>query len=180
VTVLAHAGLAAAVLGALVLAVASPAGAHVVPQPDFITANESDTISIYAPNERKLPMTELYLRAPSGVEVVHAHAPAPWQASFTTSTATWTGGKLAPLTAASFGVVLDASRSPGKVQLQLEQRYDDGGVVRWPLVLTILPGNTSPSQNLGLATVVGIIGLLVVAAIGVLAWRRMQSAPGSE
>jgi hypothetical protein len=172
--------LAAAIAGSLALVGAPSAGAHVIVQPDFLVANESDTVSLYAPNERKLPMTELYVSAPKGVEVVHAHAPAPWQATFTTGTATWTGGKLAPLTAASFGLVLDARRSPGTVELQVEQRYDDGGVVRWPILLTVLPGKTSPSQNLELAVIVGLIGLLVVAVIGLLAWRRRQPALDGE
>ena len=46
--------------------------------------------------------------------------------------------------------------------------------MQWPVTLTITPPAKSPSQNLALAGVVGLIGLLVVAAIFMLARRRPQ------
>jgi nitrate reductase gamma subunit len=42
--------------------------------------------------------------------------------------------------------------------------------------MTVVPGNEENSQNLLLAAVVGVIGLLVVAAVALLAWRR-RTAP---
>jgi hypothetical protein len=65
-----------------------------------------------------------------------------------------------------------ADAEPGVVQLEAEQRYDDGSVVTWPVTLTITPAEDSPSQNLALAGVVGLLGLLVVVAIAMVAWRR--------
>jgi hypothetical protein len=56
--------------------------------------------------------------------------------------------------------------------LEAEQLYRTGDVVRWPVSLTVIPGSDTPSQNLGLAAVVGLIGLLAVAAVVVFAWRR--------
>jgi hypothetical protein len=38
--------------------------------------------------------------------------------------------------------------------------------------VTITPAEDGPSQNLALAGVVGLLGLLVVVAIAMLAWRR--------
>ena len=43
--------------------------------------------------------------------------------------------------------------------------------------MTITPAAESPSQNLALAGVVGLIGLLVVAAIVMLARRRSPARP---
>jgi uncharacterized protein YcnI len=171
-----RAWLAAGLLTALV--VVSPAAAHVVPQPAYVTAEEVDTISLAAPNERQKPMTGFVVKVPKGVELVHAHGPAPpWQADFAGSTATWSGGSLAPGVTATFGVVLDAKTSAGTVDLLAEQLYPDGGVVRWPISLTVLPSKTSPSQNLQLAAVVGLIGVLVIAATVVLTWRVRTRSP---
>jgi uncharacterized protein involved in exopolysaccharide biosynthesis len=69
-------------------------------------------------------------------------------------------------------VTLKANAKPGLIELRTEQRYADHGIVEWPVVLTITPAAESPSQNLALAGVVGLIGVLVVVAIAMLAWRR--------
>lgn len=169
--------LAAVLVGAL--AIVTPASAHVVPTPSYVTAQEVETITLDSPNERKKPMTSFVVTVPRGLEIVHAHGPAAWQVTFTGSTARWTGASLAPNATASFGIVVDAKTQPGTVQLQAEQRYPDGGVVRWPVSLTVLPANTSPSQNLQLAAVVGLIGVLVIAAVAALAWRKRVGSPAS-
>jgi hypothetical protein len=79
---------------------------------------------------------------------------------------------LAPDVEASFGATVRANTEPGVIRLTGEQRYDDGSVVTWPVDVTITPAEDSPSQNLALAGVVGLLGLLVVVAIAMLAWRR--------
>jgi hypothetical protein len=61
------------------------------------------------------------------------------------------------------------------VQLDAKQLYDDGNVVSWPVQITVLPAAESPRQNLALAGVVALIGLLMVVAIAMLAWRRRAS-----
>ena len=86
--------------------------------------------------------------------------------------ATWTGGSLAAGVTATFGVTLKADVEPGTVTLPARQGYDSGAVVEWPVTLTVTPPEQSPSQNLALAGVVGFIGVLVVVAIVILAFRR--------
>ena len=61
---------------------------------------------------------------------------------------------------------------PGSAALEADQRYDSGAVVKWPVSITVTPAAESPSQNLALAGIVGLIGVLVVVAIAMLAWRR--------
>jgi len=158
-----------AVLAAL--GVAGPAAAHVVAQPPYVTAQEVGTISLDSPNEREGRMTEFTVKVPPGVEIVDAHGPEAWQVAVKGSTATWSGGNLAPGATATFGLVLDARTDPGTIRLDADQRYGDGGVVRWPVSLTVLPAKSSPAQNLRLAAVVGLIGVLVIAAMGALALR---------
>jgi hypothetical protein len=78
-------------------------------------------------------------------------------------------------------VALKATADPGS-QVQAKQRYPDGGIVSWPVPITVLPAAASPSQNLALAGVVGLIGVLVVVVVTMLAWRRrsLPPAPGDD
>ena len=117
-------------------------------------------------------MTGFSVTAPAGLEIQHAHEVAGWTAQLDGSTASWTGGSLASNEEVDFSVTLRADVEPGFAELQARQLYADGGVVRWPVRITITPSEESPSQNLALAGVVGLIGVLAVVAIAMLAWRR--------
>jgi len=48
------------------------------------------------------------------------------------------------------------------VTLTAVQGYDSGAVVEWPVTLTVVPAAQSPSENLAVAGVVGLIGMFVV------------------
>jgi uncharacterized protein YcnI len=162
--------LAISVCSALLLA--APAAAHVVATPMYLPSKSSESITFEAPNERDDPMTEFAVTAPPGLAIEHAHPVEGWTGTVEGVTATWSGGSLASGSIATFGVTLKANAKPGLIELRTEQRYADDGVVEWPVVLTITPAAESPSQNLALAGVVGLIGVLVVVAIAMLAWRR--------
>ena len=164
--------LAISVCSALLLA--GPAAAHVVATPAYLPSKSSESITFEVPNERDDPMTAFSVTVPDGLEIEHAHVVDGWNEQVEGSTATWTGGSLAPRDTADFGMTLKADRDPGIIELQAEQRYPDGGVVTWPVDFTITPAAESPSQNLALAGVVGLIGVLVVVAVAMLAWRRRQ------
>jgi uncharacterized protein YcnI len=161
------------------LLVAAPAAAHVSATPPYLATGGSETIDLSVPNERDAPMTNFSVTVPSGFEIVHAHVAEGWNATSEGSTATWRGGSLAPGVEAMFGLELRAQTEPGAVQFQAEQGYDDGAVVRWPVSLTVIPADESSSQSLALVGVVGLLGVLVVAAAAILAWRR-RSAPLQE
>ncbi len=133
---------------------------------------ESSTLELRGPNERDAPMTGFSVSVPNGLEILHAHPVDGWEEAIEGQTATWNGGSLAANSEETFGIELEASVEPGVVQLEAEQLYRTGDAVRWPVSLTVIPGSDTPSQNLGLAAVVGLIGLLAVAAVVVLAWRR--------
>ena len=67
-------------------------------------------------------------------------------------------------------MTMKADAEPGVLLLEAEQRYDGGEVVRWPVTLTVLPREESPSQNLALAGVVGS---------SACSWsQRSRSSPG--
>jgi hypothetical protein len=164
--------LAILVCSAVTLASAASGAAHVIPFPSFIPAGESQLVELSFPNERDRTMVGFSVAAPSGVEIVHAHTAEGWQETFDGSKATWRGGSLAPEAATTFSVELRAETEPGPVELEAEQLFDDDARVDWPVALTVTPATEPPSQNLALAGVVGLVGLLVVAAVVALAWRR--------
>jgi len=158
---------------------AAPASAHVGATPPFLAAGSSDTIHLDVPNERDEPMTGFTVTVPEGFEIVHAHPVEGWDETFDHSTATWTGGTLALGSSATFGFELQATSVPGVVELKATQRYDGGAVVRWPVSFVVTPATETPSHNLALVVVVGLLGLLVIAAVAAIAWRR-HSGPLQE
>ena len=157
---------------AVALVAAGAASAHVIASPTFIPSEGTERISFSGPNERARPMTAFTVTAPTGLEIEHAHPVSGWTEQWSASKASWTGGSLAPRADVTFGVTFKATAKPGVLNVQAQQRYPDGGIVSWPVPLTVVPPEQSPSQNLALAGVVGLIGVLTVVAIGMLAWRR--------
>ena len=167
--------LAISACSAATLMLPGPAAAHVVATPPFVASGSSESVTFSGPNERDDPMTAFALTVPAGLEIAHAHVVEGWDESIEGSTATWLGGPLEPQAEIDFGMTLEADVEPGVVQLEAEQRYPDGEVVAWPVSLTITPAGESPSQNLALVGVVALVGLLSLAAIAMLAWRRRSS-----
>jgi uncharacterized protein YcnI len=162
--------LAISVCSALILA--DPAAAHVVATPTYLPSESSESITFEVPNERATPMTEFTVTAPSGLVIHHGNPAAEWTGVADGTSATWTGGSLPPKQTERFGILLKADVDPGLVQLDAKQLYDDGSVVSWPVQITVVPAAESPRQNLALAGIVAFIGVLVVVAIAMLAWRR--------
>ena len=73
-------------------------------------------------------------------------------------------------------MTLEADTEPGLVELQAQQLYADGGVVSWPVALTVTPGEESSSQNVALLVgVIALIGVFAIVAIAMLARRRRTS-----
>jgi hypothetical protein len=148
--------------------------------PTYVASGSSQAIIFSGPNERQRPMTSFELTVPAGLEIAHAHPVDGWTEQSTATTATWTGGSLAPRADIPFRVTLKATADPGLLQVKADQRYADGGIVSWPIPITVLPPKASPSQNLALAGVVGLLGVLVVVAVATLAWRRRSLPPGAD
>ena len=165
--------LAISVCSALVLA--GTAAAHVVATPAYLPSGSSESIAFSGPNERDAPMIAFSATVPAGLEIVHAHEIEGWDESVDGSTATWLGGPLAANEEVGFGMTLKADAEPSVVEVQAEQRYAVGGVVSWPVAITITPATETPSQNLALAGVVALIGVLLVVAVAMLAWRRRSA-----
>ena len=171
---------AVAVAALVALVFAGTASAHVVATPGFLPSRSSESITFSGPNERDAPMTGFTLSVPAGIEIEHAHEVTGWHASTAGSSATWNGGPLAPDTELGFGMTLKADVEPGVVELQAHQLYADGSVVSWPVALTVTPAAESSSQNLALAGVVALLGVLALVAVAMLAWRLRTSSTLQE
>lgn len=170
-------GIRPTLVGAIALAallLAAPVGAHIVATPAFLPSESSRSIDLAGPNERDDPMTGFRVTAPDGLVIAHAHDVDGWTATFDDSSAEWSGGSLAPDEEEIFGITLKAESEPDVLELSAEQLYADGAVVSWPVDVTVTPAEESPSQNLALAAVIGLIGVLVVVAVAMVAWRRRE------
>jgi uncharacterized protein YcnI len=159
------------------LMVAAPASAHVTVKPGFIAADDEQQLVFSAPNERQAPMTGFSVLVPKGFRIVEAGHQATWHPVVLGSKVTWSGGSLPAGQKAKFTVDLRGPSTPGAVELDGQQLYASGAVVRWPVAFTVIPG-TQPSQHLGLAAVVAVAGLLVTALFVLVTWRRrVRSRP---
>jgi uncharacterized protein YcnI len=155
------------------LVLAAPAAAHVIASPTYVPGGDTSTIMLSVPNERGEPMTGVIITVPQGFRIVSADPVGEWNPTVQGMTATWAGGGLPGNATANVTLALQAPKEPGAVTLLAEETYGDGGIVRRPVALTVVPG-AKPSQNLGTALVVGILGLLVVTTLVVL--RRQRRA----
>ena len=157
------------------LVTSSAASGHVVPAPQFLETGAVTTVSFAVPNERPEPMSGVTVSVPAGVRIVRAHPSPGWAETLDGSTATWRGGPLAHLTVQTFRLDVDVSAPPGPVTLNTRELYPSGVEVNWPATLTVIPGQDdelSEGVGWGLIAAIAGVGLLFVAGLAVLVWRR--------
>jgi uncharacterized protein YcnI len=162
--------LACSVCSALALAFAPGAAAHVGATPTFVPSGGIEVVSLAVHNDRAVAMTGLAVSAPAGLRFHGIDELDGWEGSAQSKAAEWTGGELAPDTPATFALHVEAMAEPGPATLEVEQRYRDGEVVRWPVTLTVVPAEDSDSPSY-VWLVVATAGLLTLAG-GAIAWRR--------
>ena len=105
--------LAISACSASALILAAPAAAHVTVVPAFVSAGDTGTLSLTAPNERDVAMTGFDITVPSEFRIVHAHPADGWHSSVRGSTAIWTEGSLAPGAEATFSLQVEGPTAPG-------------------------------------------------------------------
>jgi hypothetical protein len=161
----------AALLTLAGLALARAAEAHVFPNPTYVATESATDVELSLPNERRVPMTAFELRVPAGLRVEKAAPADGWTGSATPRRATWTGGSLPAFANTTFSVRLAVRRAPGNVTLDAIEKYRDGGRVFWPVTLVVVPAD-EPSEQLGVALIVGLVGLIGLTIGAALLWRR--------
>ena len=160
---------------AVALMTSGSASAHVVPVPQFLPTGVVTTLDFAVPNERPEPMSGLTISVPAGFRIVRARPTAGWAVTVDGSTSTWRGGPLSHLAIETFRLDVDVTSRPGPVTLDSIQLYPSGAMVNWPATLTVVPGqDNEQSQSVGWALIaaIGGVGLVVIAGVAVLAWRR--------
>jgi uncharacterized protein YcnI len=117
------------VVGAVVgvgamLAVANPAGAHVVVSPEEVTAGDYETLTVSVPTEKEVPTTEIRVEVPEGFLLSGVQPVPGWEHAFS-------GGEIGPREFQQFLVQAEAPDGPGGYPWRATQTYEDGSTVEW-------------------------------------------------
>jgi len=171
------------VAGALVALVVPALGdAHVTVLPAYLEKGQRTTLVFSAPNERPPHrVTRLTVTFPAGIDLLPTEAPAGWTLDLASGRATWRGGTTRPHQIGRFDLDARTSLEPAGVTLEAVHVYDDGGLVRWTIPLTILPAVHAPKQHFVGALIAGVVGLVVIAGgLFVLRFRQPRSAIGTK
>ena len=155
----------AAVLGAGVLGVVTPAFAHVTVQPGEATQGGFATVAFQVPNERDDASTvqlEVTFPADHPIPFVSTQPVEGWTVQVdkapldtpisgegediteAVSKITWSGGSIAPGTFQRFPVSLGPLPETASLEFKSVQTYSDGEVVRW--IDSVTPGGEEPER----------------------------------
>jgi uncharacterized protein YcnI len=155
----------AAVLGAGVLGVMTPAFAHVTVQPGEATQGGYATVAFQVPNERDDASTvqlEVTFPADHPFSSVRTQPVEGWTVQVDTapldppvtqngeeiteavSTITWSGGSIAPGTFQRFPISMGPLPETESLEFKTVQTYSSGEVVRW--IDTVTPGGEEPEH----------------------------------
>ena len=118
------------------LALAAPAGAHVVISPEEVTAGDYETLTVSVPTEKEVPTTEIRVEVPEGFLLSGVQPVPGWEHAFEedrgiVTTVTFSGGEIRPREFQQFLVQAQAPAEPGGYPWRATQTYEDGSTVEW-------------------------------------------------
>ena len=128
---------ASAVVGVgAMLALAAPAGAHVVVSPEEVTAGDYETLTVSVPTEKEVPTTEIRVEVPEGFLLSGVQPVPGWEHAFeedrgVVTAVTFSGGQIRPREFQQFLVQAQAPEEPGGYPWRATQTYEDGSTVEW-------------------------------------------------
>ncbi len=127
---------AAALSACTMLAVSTPAWAHVVVSPEEVAAGDYATLTVSVPTEKEVPTTEIKVEVPEGFTVSGVQPVPGWDYEFEEdggliTSITWSGGEIGPREFQQFLVQAQAPEEPGEYPWRAIQTYGDGSVVEW-------------------------------------------------
>ena len=119
-----------------VLAVSTPAWAHVVVSPEEVAAGDYATLTVSVPTEKEVPTTEIRVEVPEGFLLSGVQPVPGWEHAFeedggVVTAVTWSGGEIGPREFQQFPVSAQAPEEPGQYAWRAIQTYEDGSVVEW-------------------------------------------------
>jgi hypothetical protein len=159
---------AGALVGLAALVFLPAAAGHVTVAPATVDAGATSTLRFTVPNERAPRSTVgVIMTFPPGWKPVSAPSQGAWHANVADNAISWSGGRLSDSRAVTFAVLVHPSSRAGTYALDVRQRYDDGRVASWQVLLATLPatGSAAPSGHLGRALVAGVVGFAVIVAL---------------
>lgn len=122
-------------LGVL-LALASPAVAHVAVSPEEVTAGDYETLTVSVPSEKEVPTTEIRVEVPDGFLLSGVQPVPGWEHAFEedggiVTAVNFSGGEIGPREFQQFLVQAQAPEEPGTYPWKATQTYGDGSVAEW-------------------------------------------------
>jgi uncharacterized protein YcnI len=173
-------GVGLAVGFVLTLLLAAPAHAHGTLTPPTVVAGTTQQFELVVPNGRQdADIVAVSLGLPAGMRLETAEARQPeWTVSSSGTMVTWEGGPVARGSSDTFVFTASAPARPGRVELTLVERYDDGVAPPFPLPLSVTAGagGSGGSETLAaIALAVAALALVAATAALVLALRRSSS-----
>jgi periplasmic copper chaperone A len=135
-----------AAAAALLVALASPAAAHVTVQPPEVQAGSYAKLTFRVPNERDdAATTRLEVQLPTGIDGARLKPVPGWTGSVEGSTITWTGGRIEPGQFLEFDIsVGPLPESAGALEFPAVQTYEDGEEVAW--IESVTEGEEEPER----------------------------------
>jgi len=143
----------------------SSSAAHVRVFPDLESTQAPAcsfiTFVVRVPVERPVPTVRVDLAIPKGVVVAAVQPKPPWRFDLQTTKGivtriSWTGGRLMPHEFEEFAFLAATPRTPGTLDWDAWQYYDDGTVVSWTgstnadtphSVTTVTSGSCKPPKK---------------------------------
>jgi uncharacterized protein YcnI len=118
------------------LAVSTPACAHVVVSPEVVTAGDYETLTISVPTEKEIPTTKIRVEVPEGFLLSGVQPVPGWEHNFqedggVVRAVTFSGGEIRSHEFQQFLLQAQAPDKPGEYPWKAIQTYKDGSVVEW-------------------------------------------------
>lgn len=122
-----------AAAAALLVALASPAAAHVTVQPPEVAAGGYAKLTFRVPNERDdAATTKLEVELPAGIDGARLKPVPGWTGTLDGTTITWTGGRIEPGQFQEFDIsVGPLPEGAGTLEFPAVQTYEGGEEVAW-------------------------------------------------
>ena len=118
------------------LALPTPAGAHVVVSPEEVTASDYETLTVSVPTEKEIPTIEIRVEVPEGFLLSGVQPVPGWEHAFeedrgVVTAVAFSGGEIRSREFQQFLVQAQAPEEPGEYPWKATQTYEDGSTVEW-------------------------------------------------
>jgi hypothetical protein len=130
------------------LALAPAAAAHITVAPTRVDPGETIRFRLFVPGERfNVVTTGASLTLPPGTKLTGVEGVPGWRSASRGRTVSWSGGSLVTGQLETFSFCARMPQREGEVALRTSQRYSDGKVLSFPLLLLVARGSGEPAGS---------------------------------